>query len=221
MLIFYRPGLGYNPDDIALNELSIQQPQSPVYTPSDSPGRRQITRSERPQTLAYALADSPAGLLAYMFDLIRPPNPATGHQTPPHRGQRVSGFSTLQNPWTPSAIITWTMMYWLPGPEIALRWLSNSKEFTGILWTGFCNVPLGISHFQDPATSPHPGDVSPISPQTILWTEAYHPVVMMRRREGRVKFPAWERPLELVLDIRELADVVIRRRQQETLPGNG
>ena len=40
------------------------------------------------------------------------------------------------------------------------------------------------------------------------WAEAYHRVAMLRRREGKVRFAAWERPGEVVQDIRELADIV-------------
>lgn len=101
------------------------------------------------------------------------------------------------------------MMYWLPGPEVALRWLANSRELTGGLWTVFSPVPMGISYFQDSGSSPGAGDMSPINPITVTWTEAYHRVVMLRRREGRVKFPAWERPADIVADIRELAEIVL------------
>ncbi|QIX01501.1 hypothetical protein AMS68_007018 [Peltaster fructicola] len=208
-----RPGLAYNTDDVTLSALSMHSPQSPSfptqgsYTPHGSP-RRRMSTTERPQTLSFALADSPAGLLAFVYDLIRPPIPPSGHSMPTHSGQRNFGLSALQNPWTPTTLINWTMMHWLPGPEVALRWLTNSRAIVSTLWLSFSNVPIGISHFQDPTA----GDTSPMGPIALTWTEAYHRVLMVRRREGRVRFPAWERPAELVVDIRELADVLTRAR---------
>lgn len=189
-----------------MSALSMHSPQSPSFTPQGSP-RRRMSTTERPQTLAFALADSPAGLLAFIYDLIRPPTPAMGHTIPTYSSQRSFGLSTLQNPWTPTALINWTMMHWIPGPEVALRWLSNSKDMSSTLWMSFSNVPVGISHFQDVHS---PGDASPVGPIALAWTEAYHRVIMIRRREGKVRFPAWERPAELVLDIRELADILTR-----------
>jgi len=95
------------------------------------------------------------------------------------------------------------MIYWLPGPEVALRWLVNSAALTPPLWTMHSNVPLGITQFRELAL---PGTRSVQTPPQ--WAEAYHRVAMVRRREGRVRFPAWERPGEMVEDIRELAGIL-------------
>jgi hypothetical protein len=202
--------------------------------------------SERPQTAAYALCDSPAGLLAHILDLIRPPSinrsphelqklepisvnasrivyspfiqpspaspvssrstPATGRSpqnpsTPQAGLSRVS--SDAQESWTTTDILNWTMIHWLAGPEVALRWLTNSASVLPSLWMGYCDVPLGVTHFRDPSSS---GTGTPQTPPE--WTEAYHRVAMVRRREGRVKFPAWERPMEVVMDLRELAGIL-------------
>jgi len=94
----------------------------------------------------------------------------------------------------------------LPGPEVALRWLANSAVLAPSLWLSHSNVPLGVTHFRDsvaPGTGTGTGQIPP------EWAEAYHRVAMLRRREGGVRFPAWERPMEVVMDIRELADIVV------------
>ncbi|KAI7117890.1 hypothetical protein KC319_g19334 [Hortaea werneckii] len=111
-------------------------------------------------------------------------------------------FPDVHNPWSPIAIINWTMIYWLPGPEVALRWLANSAALVPSLWMGQSNVPLGISHFRENVPGSGTGQTPP------QWLEAYHRVAMVRRREGRVRYPAWERPADLVMDIRELAGIV-------------
>lgn len=201
-----RPGFGYTPEDLSLTGLSLHQQEARGATPPVTPTVLQL-QSERPQTISYALTDSPAGLLAYLFDLIRTPSPTTARQV--QRNSQGFDLASLQNPWTPSAIITWTMMYWLPGPEVALRWLANSATTASALWNSYSNVPLGISLFHESETqrSAARGGGSPVG-----WVEAYHRIAVVRRREGRVKFAAWERPSELVVDIRELADTVIRER---------
>ncbi|KAF2163565.1 hypothetical protein M409DRAFT_68469 [Zasmidium cellare ATCC 36951] len=168
----------------------------PGLSPPVSPGALQQQQRERPQTVSYALCDSPVGLLAYVVDAIRLPR----HQSPPV--SRSSSNSprppTLPDPWSPTALISWAMMYWLPGPEVALRWLSNSGPMLQNLWTTHSTVPLAISQFGDQ----HSSQSAP------MWAEAYHRIAMVRRRAGSVRFAAWERPGEIVLDLRELAMLV-------------
>lgn len=223
-----RSAFGYTPGDM-LSDLSIQ---TPGLTPPLTPGVP-LSPFERPQTTAYALCDSPPGLLAYILDAIHPPTlstaasragspsstrsplltrspssplsagtPAPG-RSPQHaipHALELQGLSTI---WTPTAIINWTMIYWLPGPEVALRWLVNSAALVPSLWLSHSNVPLGITHFRDPAMAGTGTGQTP--PQ---WAEAYHRVAMVTRREGRVRHAAWERPAEVVTDIRELASLL-------------
>lgn len=169
----------------------------PGLSPPLSPGSIEQQQRERPQTVSYALCDSPIGLLAYIVDAIRPPQ----HNSPPaSRSASASPRpSSLPDPWSQTALISWTMLYWLPGPEVALRWLVNSGPMIQNLWRTHSNVPLAISQFGD-QHSPHSSPV---------WAEAYHRMAMVRRRGGTVRFAAWERPGEIVLDLRELAMLVL------------
>jgi len=203
--------------------------------------------AQQPHITAYALSDSPSGLLAFVLNEIIPQYSSDAQRSPEREettsvGQSSTGHSPLsllspsssgaspgwstpghtahspyfpQTPyrspgspaqmetWTPKSIIHWTMMYWLPGPEVALRWLANSAQLISSIWSIFSQVPLGITYFQDMSIqSSNPGHAPP------QWAEAYHRVAMLRRREGRVRFPAWERPAEVVMDIRELANIL-------------
>ena len=157
--ILRRSSFGYGPEDLVLqppghlSDMSISP--NPGLTPPMSPGVSQ-PGFERPQTTAYALCDSPSGLLAYVLDAIRPPmnqSPPAGSSShspeslrPPTAGRSPvspqsygsgtpSGPSPQSpatpqtnlelsdlTPWTPTALINWAMLYWLPGPEVALRW---------------------------------------------------------------------------------------------------
>lgn len=87
------------------------------------------------------------------------------------------------------------MLHWLPGPEVALRWLDNSRPLEPSLWKTFSNVPLAISHYEQAENI----NSAP------AWVEQFHPVAMMKHRTGNVRFPAWERSAEIVQDIRDLA----------------
>ena len=200
-----------------------------------------LPAGDRPQTAAYALCDSPSGLLAYVLDSIqplsinppsplsssspeslRPPvagrspvspqsqsygTPQTAHSPHSPASQKHSPqnleMGDISSPWTATALINWAMLYWLPGPEVALRWLANSIPLAPTIWQTHSAVPLGISHFREQTGL---GTHSfPIPPQ---WAEAFHRIAMVRRRDGRVRFPAWERPVEVVLDIREFAGLL-------------
>ncbi|OQO15225.1 hypothetical protein B0A48_00608 [Cryoendolithus antarcticus] len=168
--------------------------------------------TDQQQTMAFALCDSPSGLLAYLMDMIKPPAstsaPASSVPTPsPHlspyaqHSPALSSTSQPRDPWSPTNLINWTMLHWLPGPEISLRWVANSTSMEPALWTAHSQVPLGITHYSVPGSQRRPHDPS-------IWAEAYHRVAMIRRRMGDVRFAAWERPDDVVADIRELAGLL-------------
>jgi hypothetical protein len=233
-----RSAFGYSPQEQANQYIAPDAfYTNPGVTPPTTPGFSAIS-TERPQTTAYALSDSPSGLLAHILDAIQPqsissstvspsqsahslrvpptpsgrsPTSSTIYGTPQTgRSPQSSGsspqtieLSDVSNAWTPTALIDWTMLYWLPGPEVALRWLVHSSNLVSALWLGYSAVPLAITHFRE-ARSPG-GSGSQTPPQ---WAEAYHRIAMVRSREGRVRFPAWERPAELVVDLREFAGLL-------------
>jgi hypothetical protein len=237
--IFGRSTFGYSPEELAFHGAMHDPMQlNPGMTPPSTPGGSHPV-SERPQTVAYALCDSPSGLLAYILDAIKPPSidsppsstaspeslrlPTGAGRSPvspqsygtPQQGRspRSPGsashspqhleMANMGSPWTSTALVNWAMLYWLAGPEVALRWLVNSTPLAPLIWYSHSPVPLGISYFREPTP---PGIQSFQTPPQ--WAEAYHRIAMVRRRDGRVRFPAWERPVEVVLDLREFADLL-------------
>ncbi|KAF2718966.1 alpha/beta-hydrolase [Polychaeton citri CBS 116435] len=188
-----QPGMSFGaaPDNLALSDLSLHPTGlSPPMTPGPSSS---LQPQARPQTDAFALTDSPAGLLAHIVDKVRPR--ARQNQASPN----ITPLSALQDPWPADALLDWTMLYWLPGPEVALRWLVNTSPLESSLWTGFSNVPLGISMYQDASSA-----VSTADANRPTWASAFHPVVQVKWRQGKVRFPMWERPDDVVQDIREM-----------------
>lgn len=67
------------------------------------------------------------------------------HPTSP----RQSELDTRNYIWSPTEILNWTMMQWLPGPESSLRWLRQAHlDTTTPHWNDYCAVPLGLSSFR-------------------------------------------------------------------------
>lgn len=160
-----------------------------------------LLQSTKPQTLAYALADSPIALLAWIYEKL--------HDWSDHYL------------WTDDEICTWISIYWFSkaGPaascriyyemihDVHGRYVPASSDGTGFeaangkqkvtrRWlkkdhgTG---VKIGQSHF--------PGDIH-VLPSA--WTKTIGNVVFETEHEGGGHFAAWERPQELVDDLRAM-----------------
>ncbi|EME81909.1 uncharacterized protein MYCFIDRAFT_175487 [Pseudocercospora fijiensis CIRAD86] len=150
---------------------ALKDSRSQCISPPRTPGVYQQT-SQRPQTIAYALCDSPAGLLAYIVDVIQP-------YRNPFMRTNDDAAAGLQGPWTPTSLINWAMLFtgaWVANMTAGIGFLPMVSQ----LWMTHSNTPLAISQFSD-QNSP------PIGP---VWAEAYHRIAMIRRRPGSARFPA-------------------------------
>ncbi|KAF2021294.1 alpha/beta-hydrolase [Aaosphaeria arxii CBS 175.79] len=133
---------------------------------------------------------------------------ANGSHTPTDRTtERThhddSDLLTKTSSWSPTEMLNWTMLTWLPGPEASLRWLRRAtldSNPTSRFSTSYCPVPLGISSFQrgsggsgrDPGSTP------------LMWGAAsWHIAWVKRHQRAACLSPAWEAPDQLVLDMRE------------------
>lgn len=133
----------------------------------------------RPQTTAFSLCDSPAGLLACMLDAVH---------------------SSSVSSWSQNEILNWTMMQWLPGPEAGLRWLRQAqREAHTDLWDArHSRTALGISMFRVIGDQ---SDLQRGCPP--MWAGAYQRVTWVKRHDRAARRPAWDAPDELVMDMRE------------------
>ncbi|GAO49176.1 alpha/beta-hydrolase [Saitoella complicata NRRL Y-17804] len=139
----------------------------------------QKIQSTRPQTLGYALTDSPVGLLAWIGEKL---------------GNWVHGNVEQGGPWGPDDYITWTMLHWIPGPTPATR---IYKEFTAerTLLTetpNFVRQPTGVSNFAKEIY---------LMPES--WTRRLVNLRWSRWHGEGGHFAAWEKPEVLVEDVRE------------------
>ena len=134
----------------------------------------------KPQTLGYALNDSPVGLLAWIYEKL--------HDW------------TDSYPWTDDEILTWVSVYAFSsaGPAASLRIYYEALHKTGgfgrdrtELWIP--HVKLGLAHFPKEIT---------VVPKS--WGRTMGPVVFESEHESGGHFAAWERPDAIVGDLRKM-----------------
>jgi hypothetical protein len=185
-----------------------------------------------PQTASYSLCDSPAGLLAIMLDGLR---------LSQRSGNYTSTGISADTTWTPTDLLNWTMMQWLPGPEAGLRWLANAKAEAELNRTKYSAVPLGISCFRGNAiktagtepdveaglaantsaiTSPErlqqplgvaSSEAIKMSSAPPLWAQAVQRLCWIKRHGRCSGRPAWEEAGELAIDMKEWAGMLIEQ----------
>ncbi|KAI1321271.1 microsomal epoxide hydrolase [Xylariaceae sp. FL0255] len=143
-----------------------------------------VEQSTKPQTLGYGLADSPSALLAWIYE-------------------KLHDWSD-NYPWTDDEVCTWVSIYWFStaGPAASVRIyyetqhnVRNNPNKVGRdrLKEYSPGVKLGFSHF------PQDLVVQPSS-----WQQTLGDVVFDRCHEGGGHFAAFERPMEIVQDLRDM-----------------
>ncbi|KAI1194768.1 microsomal epoxide hydrolase [Nemania serpens] len=142
-------------------------------------------QSTKPQTLGYSLTDSPVALLAWIYE-------------------KLHDWSD-NYPWTDDEVCTWVSIYWFStaGPTASTRIYyerqhSSSSEQANRLRQPdpraySPGVKIGYSHF--------PMDLA-ILPST--WVRTLGAVVFERDHEDGGHFASWERPDEIVQDLRDM-----------------
>lgn len=136
-------------------------------------------QSTRPQTLGFALGDSPIGVLGWFMEKFH----------------EWMDFDNYNMP--PDEILTFVMMHWMQGVTPGLRFYKaafNEKDETSLTKAlrVYSSTPLGVSVFPKETVSP-PRDWTSIVANVQYWKE--HPT------GGH--FPAVECPDKLVNDLRE------------------
>lgn len=136
-------------------------------------------QGSKPQTLGYALHDSPVALLAWIYEKL--------HDW------------TDSYPWTEDEILTWVSIYYFstagPAASIRIYYEALHTEFLDRArlsqWTP--GVKLGFAYF--------PREISPV-PRT--WGRTLGPVVFESEYDSGGHFAAWERPDAIVADLQKM-----------------
>ncbi|KAH7420011.1 epoxide hydrolase domain-containing protein [Cadophora sp. MPI-SDFR-AT-0126] len=170
-----------------------------MWWQKDEQGYLEI-QGTKAQTLAYALVDSPMGMLAWIRD-------------------KVEHLVDDDFTWEEEEIITWAMLYLIPGTAGHSSIYKNAKEplltaqkpyMTALLPK---SVDFGASIFpKDVLNIPHFWASSTVSPNIIFW----------RTHDKGGHFPSIEKPTELISDIRDFTAVVdLDRRVRLFRAGRG
>ncbi|EQL04111.1 epoxide hydrolase [Ophiocordyceps sinensis CO18] len=196
--ILRAPILGYSLEDLeALRSADTSVPTGARASPHAILGFGNDGAHE-PNTLAYALCDSPLGLLLFFLMVLR--------MSGPNRGL------------PPAEIVRMTELTWLPGPEGTMRlWAQcaagEEKQkrrraqrpkaaitvFSGDQGRVGVGPPL-------PVPLPRPFPNSYACP---AWGRRQYHVVACNRVTGRPGLLAWERPQVIVVGVRSLAKAVL------------
>jgi len=137
-------------------------------------------QSTKPQTLGYALADSPVALLAWMYEKLHDWTDAYA--------------------WSDDEILTWVSVYWhsVAGPAASLRIYyeavhgsGTSRDRAASAWVP--GVKLGLARF--------PRELS-VVPK--VWGRTLGPVVYESEYESGGHFAAHERPDAVARDLNEM-----------------
>ncbi|ORY69756.1 microsomal epoxide hydrolase [Pseudomassariella vexata] len=143
-----------------------------------------VEQSTKPQTIGYGLADSPVACLAWIYEKL--------HDW------------TDSYPWTDEEICIWVSIYWFStaGPAASMRIYYETahnvdnridKMDRQKMMTYSPGVKLGFSHF--------PMDLH-VRPST--WVQTLGEVVFEKDHESGGHFAAFERPDDIVADVREM-----------------
>ncbi|PCH40341.1 alpha/beta-hydrolase [Wolfiporia cocos MD-104 SS10] len=135
-------------------------------------------QSTQPQTIGYNLADSPVGLLAWIYEKLV---------------QWTDGY-----PWEDDEVLTWISVYWFSraGPAASVRIyyeVMGSAGVGAIVGTKYSSIPLGLSYF--------PKELM-VVPR--LWSRTIGNVVYESEHQSGGHFAAHEQPEALAADVRSM-----------------
>lgn len=228
---FFHAGiLGYSDDDFSALRQTRESSGTAVSTShvhlrrkkTPTPAQLGLNRFglREPNTLAYAMCDSPTGLLVVVL-----------------KGLRLLGPRTQ---FSPDQIITFTQLAWLPGPEYAMRFWAHcaahdeeaekksakekekeqEKKMAAIKPKVAITVFLGgkdeesggvigestADAGKDPISLPREGSEKYVCP---AWGNAHYDVVYSQRTPGKPGLLAWERPEVIAGGVRGLAKQIL------------
>ncbi|KAH8674155.1 Alpha/Beta hydrolase protein [Xylariales sp. PMI_506] len=133
-------------------------------------------QSTKPQTIGYSLTDSPVGLLSWLFE-------------------KLHDWADAY-PWTDDEILTWVSIHYFSkagpaAPSHLYYAMEHSSPGAFAASQRYVDVPLGIARFaKDLIMLPK------------LWNHTLSPIVLQSEYAQGGHFAAWERPDDIVKDLR-------------------
>lgn len=198
--LLQRPMFGYTQSDLtALQRSRVrtskgQEKSSLQQLGLDSEGGRE------PNTLAYALCDSPVGMLLFTMMVMR-----------------IMG---LTKQLTPKETITLTELSWLPGPEGTLRyWAHCGNHAVRPRAPGSKRPKISMTTFlgKEPRVNNEAALGAEVLPSAAVygypcpsWAGLRYDVLAINRVDGVANLIAWERPDLISRGVRDLAKAILK-----------
>ncbi|EHK25998.1 uncharacterized protein TRIVIDRAFT_63330 [Trichoderma virens Gv29-8] len=191
--------LGYTKEDIAAlqkNQRERARISATDFATQESFGNGAYDLN----TLAYALCDSPTGLLVFFLTIIR--------------------LLGSEKEFTASELVTMTKLTWLPGPEGTLRLLAenylSARDDTELKSSRKPKAAITVFLADDVAvqngSSSAREGISPTSVNPYVcpsWARQHYEVVWTDRVQGKQGLLAWERPQVIADGARNLAKALL------------
>ncbi|CCE27773.1 related to epoxide hydrolase [Claviceps purpurea 20.1] len=202
--VLQTPCLGYTHQDVIAFQQQQQQqqirqlpgPSQPPLCPGLNMG---VNGGFEPNSLAYALCDSPASLLLFILVILR-------NLGPEHE------FSNRD-------VIKMVSLTWLPGPEETMRLWANCCSSSDDLSSSSLKPKVGVTIFSGANSETRgnsrqrdslPLPVSSPGVHTCLaWGRSRFNIVSSQTVAGSPGLLAWDRPEVIVKGVRELAKAII------------
>ena len=132
-------------------------------------------QSTKPQTIGFSIADSPVGLLAWIYE-------------------KMHDWSDKYT-WTEDEILTWVSIYYFSkaGPAATSLFYYEMEHRHPTAFTAsqvYIDVPIGIARFSNDSI---------LLPK--LWNHTMGPIILQSEYEIGGHFAAWERPDAIIKDL--------------------
>uniref|UniRef100_A0A0W0FK69 Epoxide hydrolase N-terminal domain-containing protein n=2 Tax=Moniliophthora roreri TaxID=221103 RepID=A0A0W0FK69_MONRR len=169
--VMFTPPEGVNPAEYTAEDLEILERAKWLQTKGFGYFYEQSTQ---PQTIGYSLADSPVGLLAWIYEKL------------------VTWTDAY--PWDDDEVLTWISIYWFSrsGPAASVRTYYEVAQAGGFNAGPSPTIPAGYSFF--------PKEIG-LAPKS--WYTDKHIVFKSYHKHGG-HFAAYEHPEELADDLRKM-----------------
>ncbi|KAK8110382.1 epoxide hydrolase [Apiospora kogelbergensis] len=211
--LFSAPIFAYHKDDFSAlkrNEVAKGAADKNSSTPVQIGLNHQLAMQE-PNTLAYALCDSPTGLLVFVLKYLK--------LLAPHKE------------FTPTEVVNFTQLAWLPGPEAAMRFwahslhhpeISTQKKAVAKKWRPRVAITVflgdevaaaeaaGESYQEDAPAQIRPQHETKEDYACPAWAKTKYKVLHTHRASGKAGLLAWERPELIASGVRSLAQEVLK-----------
>ena len=181
------PPLAANARGLSADEMAYQSREKRW---DEEEGAYQNLQSTRPQTLAFALSESPSGLASWILEKF--------YFWSDHKASLFDAFS-------PDVLIDNLMVYWMTESiGSSMRYYYDARHYRPALQVGdFVNVPVAICMW--------PKDLI-VAPRD--WCERFYNVKQYTLQPHGGHFPAWERPDAYADDLTSFVRTVETARQE-------